>query len=148
MSYITFMLVVSPSFGCCKMADGRRYITPREHYEDLTRLGEGLGKSVADLDSKLSSKIDAVLVAVMENRERVTTQYAGVQVGLQVLQDLRDKPGGLMDRLATIDKVGGRLDILDNKIVDLRVSDKQVGVIASIIGAVAAAISGVIASRQ
>ena len=123
-------------------------VTQKQHYEDLTKLGEGLGKSVADLDSKLSGKIDAVLVAVMENRERVTNQYAGVQVGLQVLQDLRDKPGGLMDRMTAIDKAGGRLDILDNKIVDLKVSDKQVGIIASIIGAVAAAISGVIASRQ
>ena len=123
-------------------------VTQKQHYEDLTRLGEGLGKSVADLDRKLGGKIDAVLVAVMENRERVTNQYAGVQVGLQVLQDLRDKPGGIMDRMTAIDKAGGRLDILDNKIVDLKVSDKQVGIIASIIGAVAAAISGVIASRQ
>jgi len=123
-------------------------VSQRQHYEDLTRLGEGLGKSVADLDSKLSAKLDGLLVAVMENRERVTNQYAGVQVGLQVLQDLRDKPGGLMDRMLEIDKVGGRLDIIDNKIVELRVSDKQVGVIASVIGAVAAAISGVIASRQ
>jgi len=123
-------------------------VSQRQHYEDLTRLGEGLGKSVADLDSKLSAKLDGLLVAVMENRERVTNQYAGVQVGLQVLQDLRDKPGGLMDRMLEIDKVGGRLDIIDNKIVELRVSDKQVGVIASVIGAVAAAISGVLASRQ
>jgi len=123
-------------------------VSQRQHYEDLTRLGEGLGKSVADLDSKLSAKLDGLLVAVMENRERVTNQYAGVQVGLQVLQDLRDKPGGLMDRMLEIDKVGGRLDIIDNKIVELRVSDKQVGVIASVIGAIAAAISGVIASRQ
>ena len=123
-------------------------VSQRQHYEDLTRLGEGLGKSVADLDSKLSAKLDGLLVAVMENRERVTNQYAGVQVGLQVLQDLRDKPGGLMDRMLEIDKVGGRLDILDSKIVELRVSDKQVGVIASVIGAVAAAISGVLASRQ
>jgi len=123
-------------------------VTQKQHYEDLTKLGEGLGKSVADLDSKLSGKIDAVLVAVMENRERVTNQYADVQVGLKVLQDLRDKPGGLMDRMTAIDKAGGRLDCLDDKIVDLRVSDKQVGVIASVIGAVAAAISGVIASRQ
>src|SRR3989337_273823 len=123
-------------------------VTQKQHYEDLTRLGEGLGKSVADLDSKLSAKLDGLLVAVMENRERVTNQYAGVQVGLQVLQDLRDKPGGLMDRMLEIDKVGGRLDILDNKIVELRVSDKQVGVLASVIGAVAAAISGVLASRQ
>ena len=123
-------------------------VSQRQHYEDLTRLGEGLGKSVADLDSKLSAKLDGLLVAVMENRERVTNQYAGVQVGLQVLQDLRDKPGGLMDRMLEIDKVGGRLDILDSKIVELRVSDKQVGVIASVIGAIAAAISGVIASRQ
>jgi len=128
-------------------ANGSR-VTQKQHYDDLTKLGEGLGKSVADLDSKLSGKIDAVLVAVMENRERVTNQYAGVQVGLQVLQDLRDKPGGIMDRMTAIDKAGGRLDILDNKIVDLKVSDKQVGIIASIIGAVAAAISGVIASRQ
>ena len=123
-------------------------VSQRQHYEDLTRLGEGLGKSVADLDSKLSAKLDGLLVAVMENRERVTNQYAGVQVGLQVLQDLRDKPGGLMDRMLAVDKLGGRLDILDDKIVELKVSDKQVGVIASIIGAVAAAISGVIASRQ
>ena len=123
-------------------------VSQRQHYEDLTRLGEGLVKSVADLDSKLSAKLDGLLVAVMENRERVTNQYAGVQVGLQVLQDLRDKPGGLMDRMLEIDKVGGRLDILDSKIVELRVSDKQVGVIASVIGAVAAAISGVLASRQ
>ena len=123
-------------------------VSQRQHYEDLTRLGEGLGKSVADLDSKLSAKLDGLLVAVMENRERVTNQYAGVQVGLQVLQDLRDKPGGLMDRMLEIDKVGGRLDIIDNKIVELRGSDKQVGVIASVIGAIAAAISGVIASRQ
>src|SRR3989304_779810 len=123
-------------------------VTQKQHYEDLTKLGEGLGKSVADLDSKLSGKIDAVLVAVMENRERVTNQYADVQVGLKVLQDLRDKPGGLMDRMTAIDKAGGRLDCLADKIVDLKVSDKQVGVIASIIGAVAAAISGVIGSRQ
>ena len=128
-------------------ANGSR-VTQKQHYDDLTKLGEGLGKSVADLDSKLSGKIDAVLVAVMENRERVTNQYADVQVGLKVLQDLRDKPGGLMDRMTAIDKAGGRLDCLDDKIVDLRVSDKQVGVIASVIGAVAAAISGVIASRQ
>ena len=66
----------------------------------------------------------------------------------KVLKDLRDKPGGIMDRLTAMDRAGGRLDCLDDKIVDLRVSDKQVGVIASIIGAVAAAISGVIASRQ
>ena len=84
----------------------------------------------------------------MENRERVTNQYADVQVGLKVLQDLRDKPGGLLDRMTALDRVGGRLDILDGKIVDLKVSDKQVGVIASVIGAVAAAISGVLASRQ
>ena len=123
-------------------------VTQKQHYEDLTRLGEGLGKSVADLDRKLGGKIDAVLAAVIENRERVTGQYAEVGAAIQVLKDLRDKPGGIMARRTAMDRAGGRLDCLDDKIVELRVSDKQVGVIASIIGAVAAAISGVIASRQ
>ena len=123
-------------------------VSQRQHYEDLTKLGEGLSKSVTDLDTKLSAKMDGLLVAVMENRERVMIQYTSVEAGLKVLQDLRDKPGGLLDRMTALDRVGGRLDILDGKIVELRVSDKQVGVVASIIGAVAAAISGVIASRQ
>ena len=123
-------------------------VSQRQHYEDLTKLGEGLSKSVTDLDTKLSAKMDGLLVAVMENRERVMIQYTSVEAGLKVLQDLRDKPGGLLDRMTALDRVGGRLDILDGKIVDLKVSDKQVGVIASIIGAIAAAISGVIASRQ
>ena len=123
-------------------------VSQRQHYEDLTKLGEGLSKSVTDLDTKLSAKMDGLLVAVMENRERVMIQYTNVEAGLKVLQDLRDKPGGLLDRMTALDRVGGRLDILDGKIVDLKVSDKQVGVIASVIGAVAAAISGVLASRQ
>jgi len=123
-------------------------VSKRQHYEDLTKLGEGLSKSVTDLDTKLSAKMDGLLVAVMENRERVMIQYTNVEAGLKVLQDLRDKPGGLLDRMTALDRVGGRLDILDGKIVDLKVSDKQVGVIASVIGAVAAAISGVLASRQ
>src|SRR3990167_11340067 len=98
-------------------------VTQKQHYEDLTRLGEGLGKSVADLDSKLGGKIDAVLAAVIENRERGTGQYAEVGAAIQVLKDLRDKPGGIMDRLSSMDIAGGRLGCPADTIAELKVSD-------------------------
>jgi len=57
-------------------------VTQKQHYDDLTRLGEGLGKSVADLDSKLGTKMDDILAQVTSNRTANAGEFACLQEGL------------------------------------------------------------------
>ena len=116
-------------------------VTQKQHYEDLTRLGEGLGKSVADLDSKLGAKMDVVLAAVAENRVANAGEFACLQEGLNGLKTRLEGKGGLIDRIDTIDGKGGRLTVLEH-------SDRKVGFWASLVGMVSAAIAGILASRQ
>ena len=116
-------------------------VSQKQHYEDLTRLGEGLGKSVADLDSKLGAKMDVVLAAVAENRVANAGEYACLQEGLNSLKTRLEGKGGLIDRIDTIDGKGGRLTVLEH-------SDRKVGFWASLIWVVSAAIAGILASRN
>ena len=116
-------------------------VTQRQHFEDLAKLGEGLGKSVADLDNKLGAKVDAVLAAVAENRVANAGEYASLQTGLQSLQERLTGKGGVIDRIGAIDGPGGRLTVLEH-------SDRKVGFWAGLVGVVSAAIAAIIGSRQ
>ena len=116
-------------------------VTQKQHYDDLTKLGEGLGKSVADLDSKLGAKMDGLLAAVAENRVANAGEFACLQEGLNGLKTRLEGKGGLIDRIDTIDGKGGRLTVLEH-------SDRKVGFWASLIGVVSAAIAGILASRN
>jgi len=116
-------------------------VTQKQHYEDLTRLGEGLGKSVADLDSKLGAKMDNILAQVTSNRTANAGEFACLQEGLNGLKTRLEGKGGLIDRIDTIDGKGGRLTVLEH-------SDRKVGFWASLIGVVSAAIAGILASRN
>ena len=116
-------------------------VTQKQHYEDLTRLGEGLGKSFADLDSKLGAKMDNILAQVTSNRTANAGEFACLQEGLNGLKTRLEGKGGLIDRIDTIDGKGGRLTVLEH-------SDRKVGFWASLIGVVSAAIAGILASRN
>jgi len=116
-------------------------VTQKQHYDDLTRLGEGLGKSVADLDSKLGTKMDDILAQVTSNRTANAGEFACLQEGLNGLKTRLEGKGGLIDRIDTIDGKGGRLTVLEH-------SDRKVGFWASLIGVVSAAIAGILASRN
>ena len=116
-------------------------VTQKQHYEDLTRLGEGLGKSVADLDSKLGAKMDNILAQVTSNRTANAGEFACLQEGLNGLKTRLEGKGGLIDRIDTIDGKGGRLTVLEH-------SDRKVGFWASLIGVVSAAIAGILASQN
>jgi len=116
-------------------------VTQKQHYEDLTRLGEGLGKSVADLDSKLGAKMDNILAQVTSNRTANAGEFACLQEGLNGLKTRLEGKGGLIDRIDTIDGKGGRLTVLEH-------SDRKVGFWASLVGMVSAAIAGILASRN
>ena len=116
-------------------------VTQKQHYDDLTRLGEGLGRSVADLDSKLGAKMDNILAQVTSNRTANAGEFACLQEGLNGLKTRLEGKGGLIDRIDTIDGKGGRLTVLEH-------SDRKVGFWASLVGMVSAAIAGILASRN
>ena len=123
-------------------------VTQKQHYDDLTKLGEGLGKSVADLDSKLGAKMDGLLAAVAENRVANAGEFACLQEGLNGLKTRLEGKGGLIDRIDVIDGPTGRLTAAEGKITDLKASDKWWAGMAGLAGTIAAAIAGTLASRR
>jgi len=118
-------------------------VTQKQHYEDLTRLGEGLGKSVADLDSKLDAKMDNILAQVTSNRTANAGEYACLQEGLNGLKTRLEGKGGLIDRIDLIDGPRGRLGTAEGSIVALQVAEKRWTAISAISGAIAGTLSGI-----
>lgn len=90
-----------------------------------------LYQEVMALEGRLSSKIDAVLAAVHENREKSAGEFACLNEGFR----------GFRKRLDDLDSPEGRVALLER-------SEGRWKAFAAVIGSLAGAIAGFLTGRQ